>query len=134
MRPEDAAAVVSSLGIAAERGGDLTQAVYARLFARQPDMRPLFVLDRNDAVKGEMLARAFDAILDFIGERRYGHRLILSEAVNHEGYNVPREAFAMFFTVVAETVREACGPHWSDAMADAWARLNADLGAYIRPP
>ena len=60
MNSEDAAAIVQSLEIAAEHSGDLTPAVYARLFAQQPQMRALFVLDTNDAVKGEMLARVFD--------------------------------------------------------------------------
>ena len=58
-----------SLEIAAERGGDLTPRVYERLFAREPAMRALFWRDGNGAIKGEMLARVFEAILDFIGAR-----------------------------------------------------------------
>jgi hemoglobin-like flavoprotein len=130
----DAALITESLEIAAERGGDLTKAVYARLFARQPEMRALFVLDTNDAVKGEMLARAFDAILDFIGERRYGHRFIQAEIVTHEGYNVPRNVFASFFAIIAETVHEACGSAFTDSMAAAWRRLLTELDTYVANP
>ena len=36
--PADAAAIEASLELAAERGGDLAPAVYARLFERQPEM------------------------------------------------------------------------------------------------
>ena len=46
---------------------------------------------------GEMLAKVFEAILDFIGERRYAARLIQCEVVTHEGYDVPREIFGTFF-------------------------------------
>lgn len=131
MNAEDATAVAASLELAAERGGDLTQAVYARLFAQQPEMQALFVMDTNGAVRGEMLSRVFDAILDFIGERRYAHNLIDAEATNHEGYNVPRGVFATFFDVVAETVRDACGPDWTETMDGAWACLLADIRRYM---
>lgn len=128
---EDAALITRSLEAAAERGGDLTPAVYARLFRQRPELEALFVMDTDGAVRGEMLARVFDAILDFIGERKYAHNLIGAEATNHDGYNVPREAFALFFAVVMETVREACGAAWTAEMEAPWRRLLAALGGYI---
>ena len=134
MKSEYAAAIVASLELAAERGGDLTEAVYARLFAQQPEMLPLFVMDTDGSVRGEMLARVFDAILDFIGERRYAHRLIEAEAMNHEGYNVPRTVFVTFFDMVAETVRDACGPGWTETMGQAWAQMLSEMSAYVRLP
>lgn len=130
MDANHAALVTQSLEIAAERGGDLTSAVYARLFHERPDLEPLFVMDTNGAVRGEMLSRVFDAILDFVGERAYAHNLIHAEATNHEGYNVPRDAFALFFRIVADVVREACGEDWTAAMTEAWRRLQLDIEAY----
>jgi hypothetical protein len=47
---------------------------------------------------------------------------------------VPREVFAMFFAIVAETVREACGSAFTAAMGAAWARLLADLDYYVENP
>ena len=70
-------------------------------------------MDTDGAVRGEMLSRVFDAILDFIGDRAYAHNLIHAEASNHDGYNVPREDFTLFFRVVADTVEAACGSAWS---------------------
>src|SRR4029079_7889923 len=112
----DAALIIRSLDIAAAQAGNLTEPVYRRLFERHHAMRALFWRDADNAVKGEMLARVFEAIIDFVGERRYAHRLIQCEVVTHEGYDVPREVFAVFFGVVAEAVREACGPSWSSPM------------------
>lgn len=132
--PQDAALINQSLAIAADRGGDPTAAVYARLFARQPEMQALFVLDIDGAARGEMLARVFDAIIDFIGERRYAHHLIQSEVINHEGFDIPREVFATFFGIVAETVREACGPEWTEAMDGAWRQLLADIEHFVANP
>lgn len=123
--------IEESLERLAERG-DPTAAVYARLFARQPQMQALFWRDADGAVKGEMLSRVFEAILDFIGERRYAHIMIGAEIVTHEGYDVPREVFATFFGVVAETVAAELGPDWTPRMANAWRELLDGLDTYVK--
>ncbi len=130
--PADAELIVRSLEIAAERAGDLTGRVYERLFERQPEMRSLFWRDSDGAIKGEMLSRVFEAILDFVGARRYAHRMIQSEAINHEGLDVPREAFRTFFEIVCDAVAEACGAEWTAAMAAAWRRMLNQLDFYMR--
>jgi hemoglobin-like flavoprotein len=129
--PADAEAIEDSLALAGERAGDLTPRVYALLFARQPEMEAQFIRDTQGAIRGEMLMRVFEAILDFIGERRYADRMIEAEVLTHEGYDVPREVFATFFGVVGEVVEQACGPDWTATMAAAWRRLLTDLDAYV---
>ena len=126
-----AEAIESSLEIAAERGGDLTQRVYAALFAREPQLHDLFSRDGNDAIKGEMLMKVIEAILDFVGERRYADYLIGAEAANHEAYEVPRAAFAAFFRIVADVVREMCDADWTNAMEAAWSGALTDLEAHV---
>ena len=132
--PADAAAIERSLEIAAERAGDLTPRVYEVLFARQPEMQRLFSRDTNGAIKGEMLMRVFEAIIDFIGERRYADHLISTEVVTHAGYDVPPNVFATFFGLVGEIVQQACGPEWSPEMAAAWRRTLADLDDFVVHP
>jgi len=132
--PRDAEAIEASLEIAAERGGDLTPIVYERLFERQPEMKALFWRDTSHAIKGEMLMRVFEAILDFIGARKYADHLIQTEVITHAGYDVPPVVFAIFFGLVAEVVQEVCGPDWSPAMASAWKRTLADLDYYVTHP
>lgn len=129
-----AQAIVDSLEIAGARGGDLTAAIYARLFARFPETEALFVLDRSGAVRGAMLTHVFETILDFIGERRYAHRFIQAEIVTHEGFSVAPDAFAAFFAIVRDEVQAACGAQWTAAMESAWRRLLADLAAYVARP
>jgi hemoglobin-like flavoprotein len=124
-------AIESSLEIAGERGGDLTARVYAVLFAREPQLYTLFSRDADDAIKGEMLAKVVEAILDFVSERRYADYLIEAEAANHEAYEVPRAAFAAFFRIVADVVQDACGADWTRAMDAAWSETLADLDAYV---
>lgn len=124
------AAVEASLELMAERGLDPTNAVYERLFAVQPQMKPLFWRDGNGAIKGEMLSRVFEAILDFTGERRYAGHMIGTEMITHEGYDVPREIFATFFGVVRDTLRAELEQAWTSEIDAAWDAMLADIQAY----
>jgi hemoglobin-like flavoprotein len=132
--PAHARAIERSLEIAAERQGDLTSRVYARLFEKQPDMEILFARDTKNLIKGEMLMRVFEAILDFIGERRYADHLIGAEVITHEGYEVPREVFTTFFSIVEQEVRQASGPEWTEGMNLAWGKLLEDLAHCTKQP
>ncbi|MFN3520847.1 MAG: globin domain-containing protein [Phenylobacterium sp.] len=124
-------AVEASLERVGELGVDPTAHVYKRLFAANPQMEALFWRDESGAIKGEMLARVFAAILDFVGERRYADHLIGTELVNHEGFDVPREVFATFFAVVRDTLRELLGADWSAGTEAAWAGMLADIDRFV---
>jgi hemoglobin-like flavoprotein len=106
---------------------DLTAAVYERLFAAHPGMKPLFWRDTSGAVRGEMLARVFEIILDFTGDNLYAANMIRAEIVTHAGYDVPPDVFRTFFPVVAAAVREALGDSWTDSYETAWRQLLTDL-------
>lgn len=112
-----------SLERLAERQGDPTAQVYARLFAARPNAEALFVGDRTGAARGEMLAQAFDALMDLAEGGDQGARLIASERINHEGLGVPPEVFADFFPVVAQVVREGLGEEWTADIGAAWETL-----------
>jgi hemoglobin-like flavoprotein len=126
--------VTESFELAAERCEDLTPPVYERLFAQQPQMRPQFWRDTSGAIKGEMLARVIEAILDFVDERQYAHRLIQCEVMTHAGYDVPPDVFATFFGVVAETMKDLLGEAWTGEIDAAWKSTLADLDFYVRHP
>lgn len=123
--------IEESLALAAERSADLTPLVYARLFAEQPQLEPLFCMDDNGQVRGEMLSQVIRAILDFVGERKYAATLIQSEAMNHAGYDVSPEVFGTFFGVVADTLREVLGEDWSPPIDEAWRGLLIELDYYV---
>jgi hemoglobin-like flavoprotein len=129
-----AALIEQSLELAAERCPDLTPLVYERLFREQPPMEALFWRDSNGAIKGEMLTRVFEAILDFVGERLYAHHLIQCEVVTHAGYDVPPDVFQTFFGVVAATLKDVCGETWTPEIDLEWQGLLADLDFYVQHP
>jgi hemoglobin-like flavoprotein len=126
--------IEASLELAAERCEDLTPGVYRRLFAEHPDMEALFIRDTNHLVKGEMLARVIEAILDFAGERHYAATLIQCEVVTHAGYEVPPEIFRLFFATVAAELRAVLGKDWTPPIDQAWLRLLEALDFYVTHP
>jgi hemoglobin-like flavoprotein len=126
----DADLITRALEIAGKRRGDITQLVYARLFADYPDMEALFVRDQNGLVRGEMLARVFEALLDFVDRRAYAAQMIQCEVITHEGYGVPPDVFPLFFVAVADTLEEILGADWTPAMAEAWRELLAQTNWY----
>lgn len=130
--------IEASLELLAERVGDPGPQVYARLFAEFPEMQALFVRDTTGAVRGEMLAMAFQCLLDMAGSGGgpglYAANMIAAERVNHEGVGVPPEAFARFFPIISETCRELLGEAWTGEVDAAWAELIARLEASARGP
>lgn len=130
----DASLIERSLEIAAERDADLTPRVYARLFADHPEMEAMFVRDTNGAVRGEMLARVFEMILDFIDRRAYAAQMIQCEVVTHEGYGVPPEVFGVFFGKVADTLREVVGADWTPAVEAAWREMLDQMNWFATHP
>ena len=126
--------IVASLERAGELCEDLTPVVYDRLFREQPEMEVLFWRDQNHQIRGEMLTRVIQAILDFVGERLYSRTLIQSEVVVHEGYDVPPEVFRTFFRTVRDAVCEVCAADWTAEWEAAWESLLADLDYYVTHP
>jgi len=126
--------IESSLERVAERAGDLTPLVYERLFSRHPEMKPLFWRDTSNAVKGEMLAKVFEIILDFIGDNLFAANMIQCEVITHAGYDVPPEVFRIFFGIVAEVIAEQLGDEWTPELAAAWKSLLVELDFFVTHP
>lgn len=127
----DAAAITRSLELVAQRG-DPAAMVYARVFAAYPEMEALFVRDTNGLVRGNMLAEAVSAILDFIDRDTYGGNLMRIETVNHENLGVPKEVFPTFFTAMRDTFAEMLGAAWTDEIDTAWRDLLARIDKALR--
>jgi hemoglobin-like flavoprotein len=126
----NAGEIVRSLDLVAARG-DPAPAVYARLFAAHPDMERLFVRDTNGLVRGNMLAEAVSAILDFIDRDSYGGNLMRIEIVNHENLGVPRAVFPVFFTAMRDAFAAMLGSDWSTEIDAAWRDLLARIDAAL---
>ncbi len=126
-------AVVQTLEAAAAHG-DLTDRVYRRLFARHPEMEAQFVRDKDGSVRGEMLAKVFEIILDMADGQPWAARMIQCEVVTHDGYGVPPEVFGIFFRVVADEIAAVLDAEWTTADTAAWAELLARLEWFATHP
>ncbi|MGX1199182.1 globin domain-containing protein [Parvibaculum sp. MBR-TMA-1.3b-4.2] len=127
----DADIISQSIERVAELAGDPTPLVYEKLFAQQPEMKPLFVLDLDGNARGHMLSEALNCVLDMLGPKSYAPVLIQCELTNHQGLGVPPRVFATFFDVVAETFREILDDEWSAETEAAWQTLLKDLHEVI---
>lgn len=121
-----------SLEAAAERHGDPTPAVYTKLFAQNPEMEELFVMDQQGSARGNMLANVFEVLLDLAGPRTYGANMVRAEIVNHEGLGVPPPVFFSFFEVVRDTLREMLGADWTAEVDAAWGEVLGELEVAVR--
>ena len=128
--PLHAAAIVQSFELAGERCEDLSPFVYEKLFQRRPELRRLF-RENPRLVQGEMLALTIDGVLDFVGPRQFSHFWIANEGVRHEA-NIDKATFVSFFEVLADTLRDAIGAAWTDAMNVAWAGLIVEIDCYVQ--
>ncbi len=127
----DSDTILASLEAAAA-AGDPTRTVYDLLFAWRPELAALFVRDSNGAVRGEMLARTLEMILDLIGPRAYAEHMLRCEIVTHDGYGVPPGDFPLFFRAVAEGLKITAGDAWRPAYDRAWTVLLAEMESYAR--
>jgi len=126
--------ITLSFELAAERAGDITPLVYEKLFAKYPEMLPLFVRDTTGSVRGEMLTRAIEAVFDYIGPNAFAENFLRCEVVTHDGYGVPPDIFSKFFDVLAETLRDILGADWSPTMAHEWRAILADFARFTAAP
>ena len=112
-------AITQSLEAVAEKCGDPTQLVYARVFERHPDLKPLFILDRDDSAKGNMLSQVIDCFLDFDGNRHFATSMISTEMVNHGHLGIEPKVFSSFFNIVKETFEDVLGDAWTKSKSKA---------------
>jgi hemoglobin-like flavoprotein len=124
--------ITESLEAVAEKCGDPTPLVYARVFERYPEYERLFVLDSDDGAKGQMLSQVIECVLDFDGEQHYAANFIASEMINHDNLGVDRDVFASFLDIVKETFEAVLGDDWTEEYERAWANLIADLKKEVR--
>lgn len=127
----DRSLVVWSLEQVAERHGDPTPEVYARLFAERPEFEGMFLLDRQGAARGAMLGHVIDTLIDLAGPKAYGANMIYAEMTNHQGLGVPPAQFVTFFDVVRSVFRELLDADWTAEVDEAWDDTLREIKAIV---
>lgn len=125
------ALIERSLEIVVERVGDPGELIYRRLFEQTPELEELFIRDQDGSVRGEMLQRAFETLIDLAHGGHYGRGLIATEWVNHQNIGVPPDQFERFFAIMIDTIRGILADDWTDEVDAAWKALYERLQAII---
>ena len=119
----DAEVILGTLEAVADRHGDPTKAIYARLFLAHPELEALFHMDRDGGVRASMVQQAIECILDYVGPRLTSVHIIAAARQHHDGYGVPAQRFDDFFVAMRDVFRDRLGADWTPAMEQEWAAL-----------
>ncbi|MEX0942670.1 MAG: globin [Pseudomonadales bacterium] len=115
--------LITSLEVAAENAGDISEEVYKRYFARCPGSEAL-MSHIDHLVRGKMLNEVFRLVMlpDFTAEQQY----LDFEVKNHKlAYSVEPHMYRNLLSALRDVVREASGEAWDDATERAWqARID----------
>ena len=98
----------SSFDLIAERQSQITPRFYEILFARYPQVRPLF--GRNaTAVQAEMLQGALVAVMDHLEDASWLQQTLGAMGAKHVNYNVTDEMYAWVGDSLLATFAEIAG-------------------------
>ena len=126
--------VLASLEAAAELGGDIVPLVYRRLFDERPDLLTIFATETAASPRsgmGNMVNEILRLLLAGSGDELENEAQ--AAVVFHVGWGLDFAMYSDVLSAVMHAVEEACGTHWTEAMARAWhERLEQVLGVLRR--
>jgi len=127
----DVDALRASFDTVVERAPDVTRRFYDVLFARYPEVRPLF--SRNTRDKQEaMLTRALVAVIEHLEDPTWLGQTLRAMGAKHVAYGVTEEMYGWVGESLLATLAEVLGDEWTPRVRDAWtAALGAIAGAMI---
>lgn len=109
----------SSFDLVIERQPQLTPRFYEILFARYPQVKPLF--GRNSgANQAAMLQSALVAVLDKLEDASWLEQTLGAMGAKHVDYGVTTEMYGWVGTSLLAAIAEAAGSDWSPALESAW--------------
>lgn len=113
-------ALRESFTLVVERAPDLTHRFYEVLFARHPQVRPLFGRNSRPAQE-KMLTQALAAVIDHVEDASWLAETLGAMGAKHVGYGVTPEMYAWVGDSLLITLEEVAGPEWTPEVATAWA-------------
>lgn len=121
----DATLLRSSFDTILERQPQITPRFYEILFARYPQVKPLFGA-RSNKQQAEMLQAALVAVLDKLEDASWLEQTLGAMGEKHLDYGVADEMYEWVVASLLSTLEEVAGADWTPEVAAAW---QAALGA-----
>jgi hemoglobin-like flavoprotein len=108
----------SSLALVSGREERVTERFYEILFARHPQVRPLFGRDTRE--QAAMLQETIVSVLDHLDDAEWLEERLHDLGRRHVGYGVTAEMYGWVAGSLVATFAEVAGDDWTPAMERAW--------------
>jgi hemoglobin-like flavoprotein len=109
----------TSLELVLERQPEITPRFYEILFARYPQVQPLFGLNSSER-QAKMLQEAIVAVVDHVDDATWLASTLGGMGRQHVGYGVRPEMYAYVGECLLATLAEIAGSAWTPAVERAW--------------
>jgi hemoglobin-like flavoprotein len=130
MQPQTAALVRDSWAELVPMRKQVCADFYQRLFARYPELRPLFKGDL--AHQTALFVTMINTVVSALENREPVVPLIKTVGARHAGYGVADADYDKFAEVLLDSFALALGERFSPAVRAAWVEVYADLAHTMR--
>ena len=113
-----------------ELAGDPQREIYSLMYSRYPDLECLFVLDKDNSVRGAMLQTALEFVLAYSEKGVINKGDLASWRSHHLEYGVKEDIFGVFFELIRDCVRDNLGSEWTEQMASRWQEFLQEVAAF----
>jgi hemoglobin-like flavoprotein len=124
--------VRESFVLAATREPALVENFYDRLFARAPELAPMFRRGRRE--QAEMLRAALVAVVEHLEDAPWLKANLGALGARHHTYGVTSAMYAPVGAALLDALAAACGDAWTPAHADAWSAAYTQLASLMGGP
>jgi hemoglobin-like flavoprotein len=109
-----------SFSLVVERQPQLTARFYEILFARYPQVKPLFGRNAPE-LQQQMLTSALVAVLDKLEDAGWLDQTLRAMGKKHVDYGVTDEMYGWVGASLLSAIAEAAGSDWSPELEQAWS-------------
>ena len=129
MNPADVALVQSSFEKVKPIAADAASLFYARLFALDPDLRPMFKGDID--AQGRKLMATLGVVIGGLSDLPSVLPAASTLARRHVDYGVAASHYAVVGEALLWTLEHGLGDGWTPAVSTAWSRAYATLSSFM---
>jgi hemoglobin-like flavoprotein len=120
-----------SFDLVIERQPQLTPRFYEILFARYPEVRPLF-RRRPGREQAEMLQQALVAVMEHLEDSTWLVDTLGAMGAKHLEYGVTDTMYDFVGDSLLATISEAAGANWTAALEAAWKEAYGTIAGLMK--
>jgi hemoglobin-like flavoprotein len=120
-----------SFDLVVERQPKLTARFYEILFARHPEVRPLFGR-RSTEAQAQMLQEALVAVMDHLEDASWLEQNLGNMGSKHAEYGVTDEMYNWVGAALLATLAEVAGDAWTPELEEAWSDAYGAVAGLVK--